>query len=69
MVEMLAAVGAGKKALIVLPEVDEKVIKSCANIPGVKTANFREINVYDVMNCDTLIMAQAAVEKIEEVYA
>lgn len=69
MVAMLTAVGAAKKTLIVLPEVDEKVIKSCANIAGVKTALYNEINVYDVLNCDTFIVAKAAVEKIEEVYA
>ena len=69
MVAMLTAVGAAKKALIVLPEVDEKVIKSCANIAGVKTALYNEINVYDILNCDTFIVAKAAIEKIEEVYA
>ncbi len=69
MVAMLAAIGAAKKALVVLPEVDEKVIKSCANIQGVKTALYNEINVYDILNCDTLVVAKAAVQKIEEVYA
>ncbi len=69
MVAMLAAVGAAKKALIVLPEVNDIVIKSCANIQGVKTALYNEINVYDILNCDTLIVAQAAAQKIEEVYA
>ena len=69
MVAMLSAVGAARKVLIVLPEVNDYVIKSCANIPGVKTALHNTINVYDVLNCDTLIVAKAAVEKIEEVYA
>ena len=69
MVKMLAAVGAAKKALIVLPEVNEFVIKSCANIEGVKTTQWNTINVYDILNCDTLIVAQDAVAKIEEVYA
>jgi large subunit ribosomal protein L4 len=69
MVEMLKALGANKKALIVLPEVDEFVIKSCANIEGVKTTQWNTINVYDVLNCDTFIVAQDAVAKIEEVYA
>ena len=69
MVEMLSAVGAAKKALIVLPEVNECVIKSCANIEGVKTTQWNTINVYDILNCDTLIVAQGAVAKIEEVYA
>ena len=69
MVNMLAALGAAKKALIVLPEVDELVIKSCANIEGVKTTQWNTINVYDILNCDTFIVAQDAVAKIEEVYA
>ena len=69
MVDMLAAVGAAKKTLIVLPEVNECVIKSCANIEGVKTTQWNTINVYDIVNCDTLIVAKDAVAKIEEVYA
>ena len=69
MVGMLAAVGAAKKTLVVLPEVNEFVIKSCANIEGVKTTQWNTINVYDILNCDTLIVAKDAVAKIEEVYA
>ena len=69
MVKMLAAVGAAKKTLVVLPEVNNFVIKSCANIEGVKTTQWNTINVYDILNCDTLIVAQSAVAKIEEVYA
>ncbi len=69
MVEMLKALESGKKALIVLPAADPMVVKSCANIPGVKTAAYYTINVYDILNCDTLIVAQDAVKKIEEVYA
>ena len=69
MVEMLSAVGAAKKALIVLPEVNEFVIKSCANIEGVKTTQWNTINVYDILNCDTIVVAEKAVAKIEEVYA
>ena len=69
MVKMLAAVGAAKKTLVVLPEVNNFVIKSCANIEGVKTTQWNTINVYDILNCDTLIVAQGAVAKIEEVYA
>ena len=69
MVAMLDAVGAAKKALIVLPEVNGYVIKSCDNIEGVKTTQWNTINVYDILNCDTLIVAKDAVAKIEEVYA
>ena len=68
-VAMLGAVGADKKALIVLPEVDDMVIKSANNIPGVKIAQVNTINVYDILNADKLIIAKEAVSKIEEVYA
>lgn len=67
--EMLKAVGSEKKALIVLPEVDKKVIKSAGNIPGVKTAQVNTLNVYEMLNADKLIIVKDAVAKIEEVYA
>jgi len=69
MVEMLKAIGAAKKTLIVLADVDSCVIKSCANIPGVKTTQWNTINVYDILNCDSFVVAKDAVAKIEEVYA
>ena len=68
MVGMLNAIGADKKTLVVLPEVNEFVIKSCANIEGVKTTQWNTINVYDILNCNTLVVAKDAVAKIEEVY-
>ena len=69
MTEMLTAIGAAKKSLIVLPEVNSFVIKSCQNIEGVKTTQWNTINVYDVLNCNTFVVAKDAVAKIEEVYA
>ncbi len=69
MVSMLTAVGAAKKTLVVLPEVNDCVIKSLANIEGTKSTQWNSINVYDILNCDTLIVAKDAVAKIEEVYA
>ena len=68
-VNMLNALGADRKVLLVLPEKDEKVILSARNIPGVKTAVSNALSVYDILNCDTFIVAEAAVKKIEEVYA
>lgn len=68
-VDMLKAVGSEKKALIVLPEVDRKVIKSASNIPGVKTAQVNELNVYDMLNADKLIFTVDSVKKVQEVYA
>jgi len=69
MVNMLAALGAGKKSLVVLPEVNNFVVKSCANIPGVKTSLYNTINVYDILNADTFVVTVAAVKMLEEVYA
>ena len=69
MVNMLKAVGAAKKTLVVLDEINEMVIKSFANIPGVKTVQANMLNVYDILNCDTFLMTKAAAGKIEEVYS
>ena len=69
MVNMLKALGAEKKALIVLNSADEKVLGSLRNIPGVKTAYANTLNVYDVLNCDKFIVAKDAVATLEEVYA
>lgn len=69
MVEMLKALGAEGKALIVTAESDAKVIKSAANIPGVKTATVNTLSVYDILNYDKFIVSSEAVKKIEEVYA
>ena len=66
---MLKAVGSEKKALIVLPEKNEKVIASAANIPGVKTALVNTLNVYDILNADKFIVLQDAIAQSEEVYA
>ena len=69
MVAMLNALGAEKKSLIVLDTTDKFVVKSCANIPGVKTALYNTINVYDILNADQFIVTKAAVEMLQEVYA
>ncbi len=69
MVAMLAAIGAGKKSLVVLEAPDAMVTKSLANIPGVKVAYTNTLNVYDILNCDSIVFAKNAVAKLEEVYA
>lgn len=68
-VKVLAALKAGKKALIVLPEKNDVVYRSARNIAGVKVSPVNTINTYDILNCDTLIVLKDAVAKIEEVYA
>ncbi len=67
-VNMLKALGAEGKALIVMPEVNKNVIKSANNIPGVKTTLVNTLNVYDILNYDKFIVVTDAVAKIEEVY-
>ena len=68
-VNMLAAIGADKKALIVTPSVDAKLVKSAANIPGVKTATADSINTYAVLNGGKFVVSVDAAKKIEEVFA
>ena len=66
---VLKALGADKKALIVLPENDSFVVRSARNIPGVKTAQINTLNVYDILNANKLIIIEDAVAKLKEVYA
>ena len=66
-VSILSAVGAGKKNLIVTPAVEEKLVKSAANIPGVKTTVATSVNTYDVVNADKFILSVDAAKKLEEV--
>jgi large subunit ribosomal protein L4 len=68
-IEMLRALGAQGKAMIVTADKCEKFVKSAANIPGVKTALTNTINVYDIVNAQKLIVSKDAIEKITEVYA
>ena len=58
-----------EKALVILNDMDEKVIASAANIPTVKTTQTNELNVFDVLKYDTVVVTKAAVATIEEVYA
>lgn len=68
-VSVLKALETGKKVLIVLPEKNETVYRSARNIKGVKTTLVSTLNVYDILNCDSLVVPKDAVSKIEEVYA
>lgn len=67
--DMLLALGAEKKALIVLDKRDDKVVRSASNLQGVRTADVNTINVYDLLNSGKLIILREAIRKIEEVYA
>lgn len=69
MIKVLANVKAAKKALIITADKDENVIRSAANIPGVKTTMVSQMNVYEIVNYTSFIATKEAIEKIEEVYA
>lgn len=69
MAGVLSAVKAGKKTLIVLPEKDDVVYRSARNIEGTKVSLVNTLNVYDILNCNTIVVVKDAVSKIEEVYA
>jgi 50S ribosomal protein L4, bacterial/organelle len=69
MVNMLKAVGAEKKALVVLPEMDKKVVKSASNIPGVLTTQAYQLNTYEILKGGKFVVSVDAVKKIEEVFA
>ena len=69
MIKVLENIKANKKALIVMDEKDDNVIKSANNIPGVRTALVNTMNVYEIINHYSLILTEAAAKKIEEVYA
>ncbi len=68
-VDCLKAIGAGRKTLLVLADNNPVNVKSCANIPGLKTAQYNTINTYDIVNADSLVIVKGAVAKLEEVYA
>ena len=58
-----------QSALVVLDSMNTAVIKSCANIPQVKTTQYSTLSVYDILNAEKLVMTVEAVKKLEEVYA
>jgi len=68
-VKFLDAIGVSGKALVVTPEINDNVVLSARNIPGIKTTFATMLNTYDIMNARTFIVDKAALLKIEEVYA
>jgi len=69
MLNILKNLSIGKKALIVIGEKNENIIKSANNIPGITTTLVNTLNVYDILNHEKFIVTKEAVQKIEEVYA
>ena len=69
MAETLKKLQAEKKALVILPEREENVIRATANLPQAKVSYVNTLNVYDILNAGKLVMTVAAKESVEEVYA
>ena len=68
-VKVLTALETGKKVLLVLPENNDVLYRSARNIAVVKVSTVNTFNVYDILNCDTMLVLKDSVAKIEEVYA
>ena len=68
-VKVLTALETGKKVLLVLPENNDVLYRSARNIAGVKVSTVNTLNVYEILNCDTMLVLKDSVAKIEEVYA
>ena len=68
-VNVFAALETGKKVLLVLPEANDVLYRSARNIAGAKVATVNTLNVYDILNCDTMVVLKDSIAKIEEVYA
>ena len=69
MAEVLKKLNAGKKALVVLPERDENVVRAARNLADADTTYVNTLNVYDVLNASKVILTKAALQSVEEVYA
>lgn len=69
MAGVLAKLGATRKALVVLPEPDETVVRATSNLAEAATTYVNTLNVYDILNAGKLVMTKAALESVEEVYA
>lgn len=69
MANILKSLAVGKKALIVITDNDEAIVRSAKNIPGVQTISVNTLNVYDILKYDHFIITKDAVQRVEEVYA
>ena len=69
MVKALTDLKVEGKTLIILAEKNENVLLSSRNIEGVKTIELTTINVFDLLNCNKLVLPLDTVKKLEEVYA
>lgn len=69
MASILSALNTGRKTLVVTGDGNVNVYKSARNIPGVRPVRVDYMSVYDILNCETLLITQDAVKKVEEVLA
>lgn len=69
MAQVLKNLKADRKALVVLPERDENVVRATANLAEAKTAYVNTLNVYDILNAGKVVITKAATQSVEEVYA
>lgn len=69
MAQALTKLGATRKALVVLPQPDETVVRATANLAEAATTYVNTLNVYDILNAGKLVLTKAAVASVEEVYA
>ena len=67
-VQFLDAVKADKKALVVVADSSNSIVRAAKNIPGVKVVNVKSLNVYDLLKYNSLILDQDSLKTIEEVY-
>lgn len=67
-VQVLQAIKAQPKAMVVVKDAEKEVVRSLRNLPGVRTIPVNELNVYDLLQYDSLIMTQEAVKELEEVF-
>lgn len=69
MADVLKKLNATKKALVVLPERDENVVRATGNLAEATTAYVNTLNVYDILNAGKVVLTKAAIQSVEEVYA
>lgn len=69
MADVISKLGlTGKKALLVLEEANENVVKSCRNLKGLRTTLAHQVNPYDLLNCDVVLVTEAGLERMKKVF-
>jgi large subunit ribosomal protein L4 len=58
-----------KRTLLVLDRADENVVKSCRNIANLRTTMAHQVNPYDLLDCEALLVTKAGLDRMKEVFA